>query len=349
MYLGKRYNTMSGEINELELLKNHMQILLERSDFDSSLNHCIENAFHLCEQVDKKEIEGTNTVTHCYFLLPNSQKSDCDYESLAEKMFDALVDYVIPRSKIQEADGLAVNFSKLQRIARKKFIDFWVYKKKLLDEKKISPTDFRRSGEGGEVLLFLLSEQILKLPQAICKMSFKTSGDMPIHGSDGIHIGLTEDGTKLALYYGEAKVHADLNEAIRDCVTSITPFLLKESDENDLFLLNTYCDFGNSDIEKSLKEKLKIYFDKEHRKYKLCTDIRGICLVAFNDKDSYSFNDIQDTSRKVTEASEKWINKFIVKVKENKLEQIVINVFFIPMSSVDAFRSSFARIVGGQL
>ena len=216
---------MSANSSELDLLKEQTQTLLIRSDYKESLQNCIENAFSLHEQVDNKIIDGTKTITHSYFLLPNHLKTDCDYENLAIKMFDALVDYVIPRSKVEEANGLAAKISRLQRDARHKFIDYWTCKKKMLANKEISPEDFRRSGEGGEVLLFLLPEQILKLPQAICKMSLKTSPQMPIHGSDGIHIGLTEDGKKLALYYGEAKVYADLSDAIRECVESIAPHL----------------------------------------------------------------------------------------------------------------------------
>ena len=41
------------------------------------------------------------------------------------------------------------------------------------------------------------------------------------------------------------------------------------------------------------------------------------------------------------------MSDFSEKVKEHKLENIVINVFFIPMSSVDKFRTTFARVVGG--
>ena len=42
------------------------------------------------------------------------------------------------------------------------------------------------------------------------------------------------------------------------------------------------------------------------------------------------------------------MQKFSEKVNEHKLENIVINVFFIPMSSVDKFRTTFTKIVGGE-
>ncbi|WP_223252149.1 Hachiman antiphage defense system protein HamA [Paracoccus mutanolyticus] len=45
-------------------------------------------------------------------------------------------------------------------------------------------TDLKSSGEGGELLLYLLTERFLGLPQILCKMSLKTSAHY--HGADGV-------------------------------------------------------------------------------------------------------------------------------------------------------------------
>src|SRR3546814_10487872 len=45
-----------------------------------------------------------------------------------------------------------------------------------------------RSGEAGELLLYLLTEWILGAPQIIAKMGLKTNPQMPVHGSDGVHV-----------------------------------------------------------------------------------------------------------------------------------------------------------------
>lgn len=335
--------------NELNTLNNYIPSLLERSNYERSLHNCIENAFKIHESVNSKIIEDTRTVTHCYFLLPNKQNTDCGYEDLAKKMLYSLTNYVVPRSKIEAANGQTEELAKLHEEAKKKLIDYWIHKQTLYSNGKITPEELRRSGEEGEILLFLLAEQVLKLPQAICKMSLKTNNNMPIHGSDGIHIGLTEDKQKLALYYGEAKVYASLSDAIKNCVESIEPYLTRADDSTDLNLLNTYCDLGNNDDGVALKEKLKNYFDPEHRKHKLLTEIRGICLIGFNDNNIYDFISLEETAKKATEAAIDWMQKFSKKIKERKLENVVINVFFIPMSSVDNFRTTFAKVVGGVL
>lgn len=339
---------MSCNENELKILENKLPEMLRRSDFESSLKNCIENAFYLHESIDTKKIDNTKTSTHCYFLLPNRECTDCGYEDLANLMLDHLVDYVIPRSKIQEAEnsGRTADICKLQRQAKKKFVDYYKQKKQLVESGKIDPKKFK-SGEAGEVLLFLIAEQILRLPQAICKMSLKTSNNMHVHGSDGIHIGLTEDKSKLALYYGEVKIYHNISDAIKSCVESIAPIILKREDEEDLTLLYLYCDFGKNDDELLLKEKLKNYFDPEHRNYKLLTEVRGICLVGFDEQNLYNLNDIHDTAKKATEASEQWMQIFLQHAIANEIENVIIDVFFIPMTSVNAFRTSFASVIGG--
>ena len=39
------------------------------------------------------------------------------------------------------------------------------------------------------MLLYMLVQAFLGLPQLLCKMPLKTSSEMHYHGADGIHIG----------------------------------------------------------------------------------------------------------------------------------------------------------------
>ena len=39
-------------------------------------------------------------------------------------------------------------------------------------------TDLEKTGEGGEILLYILTQEFLKLPQLLSKMSLKTSGQL---------------------------------------------------------------------------------------------------------------------------------------------------------------------------
>ena len=196
------------ELSEFDAIQDQ---LLERSEYEDSLRSCLLNLFYEKEVDLNSVVFDINTHVNCFFLLPNRKTDDFCYDELAQVMLHEVVNYVIPRQKATEAHESKrrnVELSKLQQEAKRKFIDFWrkkkEFEKRSAEEKKHKSE--QESGEGGELLLFLLAEQVLKLPQAICKMMTKTSGKMPVYGSDGIHIGLNEDKSKLALYYGEAKV-----------------------------------------------------------------------------------------------------------------------------------------------
>ncbi len=57
----------------------------------------------------------------------------------------------------------------------------------LVEQARRSFTDLAKTGEGGEMLLFLLAERFLKLPHILCKMDLKTDTRMHYHGADGVY------------------------------------------------------------------------------------------------------------------------------------------------------------------
>jgi hypothetical protein len=103
---------------------------------------------------------------------------------------DKVVDYAIPRKKINEA---VKYFNETQSTAKIT---------KLANQAKRLFTRLANSGEGGEFILFLFAEQFLRFPQIICKMSLKTSSQMHYHGADGIHIGVDKDNKKFMFILG---------------------------------------------------------------------------------------------------------------------------------------------------
>ncbi len=133
-------------------------------------------------------------------------------------MRNAAVDYAIPRSKLAAAKARDNKFNSTEAVAE------------LVEQAKRSFTDLAKSGEGGEMLLFLLAERFLKLPQVLCKMDLKTDTRMHYHGADGVYAGVTTDGI-LKLYWGESKIYGDARAAIRDCLNSLAPFLIEPEHE----------------------------------------------------------------------------------------------------------------------
>lgn len=327
--------------SELEELNEQLSPLTARSNFEHSLGYCLENMFKITQQCQKVVIEGTSIQGYCYFLSPR-----ISYSALIEKMEEQILNFVIPRTEIDKyryKEEYTSEILALQRRAKTKFIDY--YQKREL-RRKHTKTKKQENGEAGELLLFMLLEQVAKLPQAICKMNSKSNNKMPVFGSDGIHVGLTEDKQKLALYFCEAKVYKKWKSAIKDCLSSLAPILSEneESIETELNLLTSYCDLGEDNIE--LVNKLKEYF-KRTQKRRDFSEIRGACLIAF-DCLACSKKDSRSIACKISEEIELWFKTFHQEMKKYNIEHIFVHAFFLPMESIVAFRRTFANIFKGR-
>ena len=162
------------------------------------------------------KIEETLVQSHCYCVQLGGNQLP-RISDLIESVVDRVIDYAIPRSRITEADQKDLeskskkNSYKLGREARQIF------------------TDLENTGEIGELLLFVLAEEYLKLPQIITKMNLKTNAKMHFHGADGVYAGVEED--KLCLYWGESKIHADPSKAISECLKSLAGFFVRNRRE----------------------------------------------------------------------------------------------------------------------
>lgn len=194
-------------------------------------------------------IDGHLVKIHCHCLTLDGN-GRVQPRRLAEFMRNAVVDYAIPRSQLLEAKARDIKFNSSEAVTE------------LVERAKRSFTDLATSGEGGEMLLFLLAERFLKLPQILCKMDLKTDTRMHYHGADGVYAGVTDDGL-LKLYWGESKVYGDASAAIRECLRSLSPFLTEPDHEDaererDLLLLSDKADLS----DRHLTEAIKKYFDK---------------------------------------------------------------------------------------
>jgi hypothetical protein len=251
-------------------------------------------------------------------------------------MRNAAADYAIPKSKLAEARERDQKFrsssavSALHQRAREVF------------------TDLSTTGEGGEMLLFLLAERFLGLPLVLCKMDLKTDSRMHYHGADGVYASITDDGT-LKLYWGESKVYADATTAIRDCLTSLAPFLLEEdssgaSRERDLLLLSDRADLGDEGLSAAFRR----YFDNRlplSNRVQYC----GIALVGF-DADFYPGDNATATLNDIVAAAkaglDQWSKAVGRRLKAERLEHFDVHFFCVPLPSVEKFRSAFLSAMG---
>ena len=280
-------------------------------------------------------IDGHLVKIHCHCLTVDGNGKVAPHR-LAAFMRNAVADYAIPKSKLNEAKQRDKKYNSTEAVAA------------LVEEARQSFTDIANTGEGGEMLLFLLAERFLKLPQILCKMDLKTNTQMHYHGADGVYAGITDDGL-LKLYWGESKIYKTASEAIKECLASISPFLIEPDyegaeRERDLILLSDKADLSDP----KLTEAIKRYFDKNsvmsnRRKY--C----GVALVGF-DAAFYPGGDAKGLASEIAASArvemEKWKKRVGERLTAEKLAEIEIELFCLPLPSAEGFRDAFLGAMG---
>lgn len=302
-------NVLAGDPEELDV---HLQ-LVERN---VSLENCAARLHCHCLTVD-----GNGRVKP---------------ERLAEFMRNTIVDYAIPKSRMGEARARDAKYKSGSAVAA------------LHHEAIGTFTDLSNSGEGGEMLLYLLAERFLKVPQVLCKMDLKTDSHMHYHGADGVYASVNEDGI-LKLFWGESKVYANPTDAIRDCFASLAPFLVENDHEDagrerDLVLLSDKADLSDPKLTAAFKK----YFDRTSplsNRVEYC----GIALIAF-DADFYPKDGAKAVADEIVSAAKiemrKWVKNVKNRIGVEKLESFDIQFFCVPVPSADGFRGSFLKALG---
>lgn len=280
-------------------------------------------------------IDGHLVKIHCHCLTLDGN-GRVQPRRLAEFMRNAVVDYAIPRSQLLEAKARDQKFNSSEAVTE------------LVERAKRSFTDLATSGEGGGMLLFLLAERFLKLPQILCKMDLKTDTRMHYHGADGVYAGVTDDGL-LKLYWGESKVYGDASAAVRECLRSLSPFLTEPDHEDaererDLLLLSDKADLS----DRRLTEAIKKYFDKSSvmsKRVQYC----GVALVGF-DAPFYPEDNAKGIAEDIIEASRAalvgWADRIGERLIVEKLDQVEIELLCVPLPSADGFRAAFLKAMG---
>ena len=281
-------------------------------------------------------VSSTQATVHCRYLKLDGNKSP-RVKDLAVRLANELVNYAIPRSQIEAAKNkeLGTQDTKhsvaLYRKANRLF------------------TDLANTGEGGELLLYLMTETYLQIPQLFCKMPLKTSSQMHYHGADGIHGTYDPGQGTLSLYWGESKLYATPAAAIDACIESIAPFVLPSGGSaapqaRDLQLLTDNIDLTNPDLEAAILR----YLDPDDPSYNRLT-YRGVALVGF-DSASYTPGTGPLTEAALTQALEaatqSWHGSVAYHVDKHKLSEIGIELFCVPFPSVEEFRKAFLEELG---
>lgn len=281
---------------------------------------------------DSIVLDGTRTNCRCHFVVRDGNDRP-RVKALARCLSEQAIDYCIPRSRVATA---------FERFTATGSADHLV---RINAEALDLFTSLEQTGEGGEMLLFLLLERLLGAPQLLCKMSLKTSSQMHFHGADGVHIKALPD-SRLALYWCESKLHASANSATDSCFESVSPFLLDEgggASDRDLLLVRDNVDTGDEELDRRIVQ----YFISDQPQTVL-REIRGASLIGFSLEDYPHPHeaDGETVVEAVRDAVQSWFDRVGKRVEKHKLEGFEIDVFCLPMPSVDAFRAAFRKELG---
>ena len=317
------------EVDLAELTPSHIEAALS-GDLD-------ELGVHLVMLERDIAVAGTKVKVHCHCLTVDAN-GRIKVARLAEYMRDCLIDYTVPKSRIEEAR---------RRDAEKRSSSAMV---QLHYVAKNAFTDLDLSGEGGELLLFLLAERFLRMPQILCKMDLKTDSRMHYHGADGVYAKVDDDGV-LSLFWGESKLYNDPSAAIRMCLNSLSPFLLQPDSEEaererDLVLLSDKADLNDPKITAALQK----YFDKKSpasNRVRYC----AVALVGF-DVDFYPGPNVEAVADDIAAAARTaisgWLSQIANRIATETLHQFNIEFFCVPLPSAKGFRDEFKKALGLQ-
>jgi hypothetical protein len=282
------------------------------------------------------DIRGTKSKGYCYCLKVDAN-GEIRLKDLIEFIDTKLVDYAIPKKDIDEAKTYLNETGSTSKILALKKRALTLF------------TDLEKTGEGGEILLYILILEYLKIPQLISKMALKTTGKVHYQGADGIHVNYDNLTQKLNLFWGESKMYKEMPRAMDDCLSSIKGYLLDPQSadsvqQRDLELITANISANVND--ENLENALVRYFDKDDD---LSNEIeyKAACFIGF-DRKVYKNNDVYKSTQEIKKTIEgeisKWYETLGEKInKHDKLPLKEMHIFLMPFPSVEEFRTYFLK------
>jgi hypothetical protein len=281
------------------------------------------------------KIEGTRVTFHCHSVKIDGN-GRARVADLVAAIADHILDFAVPRSAIQEAKEILLTTKSTAPLMR------------LRQEAASLFTDLANSGEGGELLLFVIAETILQLPQILCKMGLKTNRRMHIHGADGLHAGVDPESGHLLLYWGESKLHAGAVDAIRECLGSIAPMLKSSGEsgeaERDMQLLSRHADLADDELTTAIKT----YLDPRHEHFNKL-EFCGLCLVGF-DSAAYpapiQLAQQDEVLQAIAVDLPTWKKAIERRLGVEEVSNFAFHVICVPFPSVENFRTTLLKHLG---
>lgn len=327
-------NNVLSDCKALGVMELADQLELLLGNFD----HLKSRIRHLSFDTD---VCGERTDVRCSYIAFRD----------AQPTFDEFIDVValhvtsfcLPRSSISEASAKAKNGDHVQ--AGIAFTELTERAKSLFIKARKGS---HRSGEGGELVLYIFNEWILKAPQIVSKMYLKTNHNMPVHGTDGIHAKFDVSTKTLHLYWGESKAHASLSGALSAALNSIADFVNDHGEKREIEIVSNFLDKGAWDGE--AQQALLRYLDPYDELSNERIAVYSCLLVHEHSYAAKPSGSLADPEAAFVEDVRAAIEKFIEQLKDEidgkGLALKRFEFFLLPVPSVQAFRDKFQARIG---
>ena len=271
------------------------------------------------------------------FLLPINARN-FDYNSVSDNLMESVADYALSRRTRDKYKDKPMIFSKK---VREKFKEAG-----------------NNNGELGELLLFCFLEGHLDAPKILTKLELKTSNNLYVNGSDGVHLKKLSD-KKYQLIFGESKTYHYLNSAFDEAFKSISEFVNEVNTKgNDKSGINFEKGLISKNIEsedifeEDEEEILKmLLYPEEKANYDSSLDDAFSIFIGYDidikDEQLNLSNDefYTEIKRKVIDQIEAYKDNIYKLIQEYKLTGRTFYVFIMPFTNIDENRKNILKRV----
>jgi hypothetical protein len=265
-------------------------------------------------------------------------------QEFVEYLYDCLIPYCLPKRKIRDAlQGVepTVDYARIVRLhddAKNLFIK--------------AKNQLESGGEPGELILYALLEWLLKAPRLVSKMYLKTNSNMPVHGTDGIHLSYDVAKDLLTIYFGESKIYQNFSSAADAAFTSMAELLANAGQiSREIEILNNLSDL--SSLPPAFQAKIAEYINPySTSKLTLQKRIVHACLLGFEYTANHRILALEPD--KVASAFEEKYKKRIgsaCRVIERHYGKRLplttnLHLFLLPFPKLSTFRTAFYSKLG---
>lgn len=207
----------------------------------------------------------------------------------------------------------------------------------------------KRSGEFGELIAFLLMEWVIGAPQIVAKMSLKTNPEMPIHGSDGIHLKYDSVAQRMLIYFGESKSYEQVTAAIKDAVKSVATAFSSEKTRHELMLVKQQFDLAC--LPDAAREPILSFLnplsDEASKKEMIAVIFIAFDFTGFKALRSLDLNEVPPAFEKaLVDALATHTQTLEDELKASGIDHRRIEAFFLPVPKVAELRLAFHHRIG---